>query len=44
LDAPERLSRSLDGALSFMKVSVNPGGLWSDFLTLARESVYWVTG
>jgi squalene cyclase len=27
-----------------MEGSVNPDGLWSDFLTLAGESVYWVTG
>ena len=27
-----------------MRLSVNPDGFWSDFLTLAGESVYWVSG
>jgi len=27
-----------------MESGANPDGLWSDFLTLAGESVYWVTG
>ena len=36
--------RSLDSALRFLEGSVRPDGFWSDFLTLAGESVYWVTG
>lgn len=27
-----------------MEESINPDGFWSDFQTLAGESVYWVTG
>jgi hypothetical protein len=44
LERPERLRVSLDGALRFIDGSINPQGFWSDFLTLAGESVYWVTG
>jgi hypothetical protein len=44
LERPDRLRPSLDGALRFMERSVGPDGFWSDFLTLAGESVYWVTG
>lgn len=40
----DRLSLSLDNAVRFMRLSVNPDGFWSDFLTLAGESVYWVSG
>ena len=41
---PDALRRSVEGARRFMMGSINPTGLWSDFLTLAGESVYWVTG
>ncbi|HVC27704.1 MAG TPA: prenyltransferase/squalene oxidase repeat-containing protein [Nitrososphaerales archaeon] len=44
MEYPERLRSSLDRALRFLEGSVNPDGFWSDFLTLAGESVYWVTG
>lgn len=44
MEDPERLRLSLDGALRFLEGSRNPDGFWSDFLTLAGESVYWVTG
>ena len=40
----EKLRLSLEGAFRFLKGNRNPDGLWSDFLTLAGESVYWVTG
>ncbi len=40
----ERLKASLEKALVFLENSRNPDGLWSDFLTLAGESVYWVSG
>jgi squalene cyclase len=44
LESPGRLRRSLDSAVGFMEEKANPDGCWSDFLTLAGESVYWVTG
>lgn len=44
MERPDRLRPSLEGAVGFMEASLNPDGLWSDFLTLAGESVYWVTG
>jgi squalene-hopene/tetraprenyl-beta-curcumene cyclase len=44
LERNDRLANSLDGALRFLEESVRPDGFWSDFLTLAGESVYWVTG
>ena len=39
-----RLERSLDKAFGFIERSQNPDGLWSDFLTLAGESTFWVSG
>lgn len=44
MNVPEGLGSSLEKAFRFMAVSRNHGGLWSDFLTLAGESVYWVSG
>ncbi len=44
LESPDRLRLSLDHAFQFIKESRNPDGVWSDFLTLAGESVDWVTG
>jgi len=38
------VKRSLDGALGFIRGGLNPEGLWTDFLTLAGESVCWVSG
>lgn len=35
---------SLEKASKFMEGHRNTDGLWSDFLTLAGESVYWVSG
>ncbi len=40
----DRLRISLDRTFKFLKDSRNPDGFWSDFLTLAGESVYWVSG
>ncbi len=39
-----RLRISLDRTFKFLKDARNPDGFWSDFLTLAGESVYWVSG
>jgi prenyltransferase beta subunit len=44
MESSERLGLSLEMAFRFLKENRNPDGLWSDFLTLAGESVYWVTG
>jgi squalene cyclase len=44
LERPERLRPSLEAAERFIEASVDSNGFWSDFLTLAGESVYWVTG
>ena len=44
LEASDRLKVSLDRTFKFLKDSRNPDGFWSDFLTLAGESVYWVSG
>jgi len=38
------LSLSLERAFKFIEDGRNSDGLWSDFLTLAGESVYWVSG
>ena len=43
-EASDRLRVSLDRTFKFLKDSRNPDGFWSDFLTLAGESVYWVSG
>jgi squalene-hopene/tetraprenyl-beta-curcumene cyclase len=43
-EVSERLSGSLEGAFKFLKNSLNSDGFWSDFLTLAGESTYWVSG
>jgi squalene-hopene/tetraprenyl-beta-curcumene cyclase len=40
----DRLSVSLDRTFRFLKDNLNLNGFWSDFLTLAGESVYWVSG
>jgi len=44
MDRLDMLKPSVDSASRFLEDSVNPDGFWSDFLTLAGESVYWVTG
>ena len=44
MNVPEGLGSSIVKAFRFMEVSLNPGGFWSDFLTLAGESTYWVSG
>ncbi len=44
MERSDRLASSVDGASRFLEGSVRPDGFWSDFLTLAGESVYWVTG
>lgn len=38
------LRGSVGRAVKFLEESQNPDGLWSDFLTLAGESVFWVSG
>ena len=43
-EASDKLRVSLDRTFKFLKDSRNPDGFWSDFLTLAGESVYWVSG
>ncbi len=40
----ERLRSSLDNSIRFIERCMSPEGFWSDFLTLAGESTYWVTG
>jgi hypothetical protein len=40
----ERIDKSIDRATLFIEHARSPGGLWSDFHTLAGESVYWVSG
>lgn len=35
---------SVEKALDFLVSGRNPDGFWSDFLTLAGESVFWVSG
>ena len=44
MERPDRLTQSIESAARFLEESVRPDGFWSDFLTLAGESVYWVTG
>ncbi len=44
MESPDGLRLSLERAREFIEHSRNPDGLWSDFLTLAGESVYWVSG
>lgn len=44
MERPERLGPSLEAAARFIEASASPDGFWSDFMTLAGESVYWVTG
>lgn len=44
MERPDRLTHSIEIAGRFLEESVRPDGFWSDFLTLAGESVYWVTG
>ncbi|MDA4112985.1 MAG: hypothetical protein OK474_02965 [Thaumarchaeota archaeon] len=44
MESSDRLRLSLERAFRFIKDNRNPDGLWSDFLTLAGESVYWVSG
>jgi squalene-hopene/tetraprenyl-beta-curcumene cyclase len=43
-EVSDRLRVSLDRTFKFLKDSLNSDGFWSDFLTLAGESVYWVSG
>lgn len=38
------LATAVGGAARFIEENRNADGLWSDFLTLAGESVYWVSG
>ena len=38
------LMKSLDDAAKFITSRQSQNGLWSDFLTLAGESTFWVTG
>ena len=40
----DNLRSSIASARRFIEGNVNSDGFWSDFLTLAGESVYWVTG
>jgi squalene-hopene/tetraprenyl-beta-curcumene cyclase len=42
--ASDRLRVSLIRAFKFLKDNRKSEGLWSDFLTLAGESTYWVSG
>ena len=44
MNVPDGLGSSVKKALSFMEISQNKSGLWSDFLTLAGESTFWVSG
>lgn len=44
MEYPDRVRSSLEKASRFMEEHRNSDGLWSDFLTLAGESVYWVSG
>ena len=44
LEISDRLAVSVEKAFNFMLSSHNADGLWSDFLTLAGESVFWVSG
>lgn len=44
LEIANRLKVSLDKAFTFIKDNRNIDGNWSDFLTLAGESIYWVSG
>ncbi len=43
-DTSEDLLKSIEGARKFLRESLNADGFWSDFLTLAGESVFWVSG
>jgi squalene-hopene/tetraprenyl-beta-curcumene cyclase len=40
----DKLKGSVVRAVTFLEDSRNSDGLWSDFLTLAGESVFWVSG
>ena len=40
----EKVRISLKRAFKFLQESQGHGGMWSDFLTLAGESVFWVSG
>jgi squalene cyclase len=44
MNVPVMLRSSVEKAFRFMKINQNLSGLWSDFLTLAGESTYWVSG
>jgi squalene cyclase len=44
LKIDDRLRMSIDKAFEFIINNRNPDGFWSDFRTLAGESVYWVSG
>jgi squalene cyclase len=44
MNALEGLSSSIEKASRFIEVSRSHSGFWSDFLTLAGKSVYWVSG
>lgn len=43
-ESTDKLQLSLERAVKFIKDNRNRDGLWSDFRTLAGESVYWVSG
>jgi hypothetical protein len=44
LERAEAVRLSLGRARRFIEEGINPEGFWSDFLTLAGESVDWVSG
>jgi Squalene-hopene cyclase C-terminal domain/Prenyltransferase and squalene oxidase repeat len=44
LEGLSRLALALERASRFIEDNLNSDGLWSDFLTLAGESAYWVSG
>jgi squalene-hopene/tetraprenyl-beta-curcumene cyclase len=43
-DTTEALLKSIERSRKFIIESLNSDGLWSDFFTLAGESVFWVSG
>ena len=40
----DKMVSALEKAFDYIKANRNVSGVWSDFLTLAGESVYWVSG
>lgn len=43
IENTEKIKTSLNKTLLFIQNNRSPDGLWSDFLTLAGESVHWVS-